>query len=102
MVRTDIEVLADLVELRGRTVADIGCGDGSLVRALAARGASVVGVEVSEEAGSRAYARDPAGRYLLGSADALPLEAGSLDACLLLRSLHHVPAESMDAAFAEL
>jgi SAM-dependent methyltransferase len=102
MVRTDIDVLADLVELAGREVVDIGCGDGSLVRALGARGASVAGVEVSEEAVARAYARDPAGRYLLGSADALPLEDESVDACLMMRSLHHVPPDAMDDAFAEI
>src|SRR3954451_4071700 len=102
MVRTDIDVLADLVELAGREVVDIGCGDGSLVRALGARGASVAGVEGSEEAGARAYARGPAGRYLVGSADALPLEDGSVDACLMMRSLHHVPPDAMGAAFAEL
>jgi SAM-dependent methyltransferase len=102
MVRTDIDVLAELVELEGREVADVGCGDGALVRALRERGAAAIGVEVSEEAVARAYARHPGGRYLVGSADALPLADRSVDACLMMRSLHHVPAEAMGAAFAEL
>jgi hypothetical protein len=97
--RADIDVLADLVPLPGREVVDVGCGDGRLVRALAARGASAVGVEVSEEAVERA--RDGEHRYLVGSADALPLGDASVDACLLMRSLHHVPRERMGAALAE-
>jgi SAM-dependent methyltransferase len=96
VVRADIEVLAELVPLDGREVVDVGCGDGSLMRALAARGASVVGVEVSEAAVARAGER-----CLLGSADALPLADESVDACVLMRSLHHVPADAMPRAFAE-
>jgi SAM-dependent methyltransferase len=96
VIRTDVEVLAELVPLDGREVVDVGCGDGSLMRALAARGASVVGVEVSEAAVARAGER-----CLLGRADALPLDDGSVDACVLMRSLHHVPADAMPRAFEE-
>jgi SAM-dependent methyltransferase len=96
VVRADIDVLADLVPLPGSEVVDVGCGDGSLMRALAARGASVVGVEVSEAAVARA-----GDGCLLGRADALPLDDESVDACVLMRSLHHVPAEAMPRAFTE-
>jgi SAM-dependent methyltransferase len=104
MVRTDIDVLADLVSLEGREVVDVGCGDGALVRALVARGATAVGIEVSEEAVGRACARDPSPttRYLLGSADALPLADASADVCVMMRSLHHVPSAAMGAGLAEL
>jgi hypothetical protein len=37
----------------------------------------------------------------VGSADALPLGDGSVDVCVLMRSLHHVPRERMGAALAE-
>jgi SAM-dependent methyltransferase len=96
MIRADIDVLADLVPLAGREVVDVGCGDGSFMRALAARGASVVGIEVTEAAVARA-----GDGCLLGSADALPLEDASVDVCVLMRSLHHVPAEAMPRAFTE-
>jgi 2-polyprenyl-3-methyl-5-hydroxy-6-metoxy-1,4-benzoquinol methylase len=96
MVRADIDVLADLVPLAGREVVDVGCGDGSFMRALAARGASVVGIEVTEAAVARAGAG-----CLLGRADALPLDDTSVDVCVLMRSLHHVPASAMPRAFEE-
>ena len=96
MVRADIDVLADLVPLDGREVVDVGCGNGALMRALAARGASVVGVEVTAEAVARAGEG-----CVLGRADALPLPDASVDACVLMRSLHHVPAEAMPRAFTE-
>jgi hypothetical protein len=97
--RSDVDVLAELVPLHGREVVDVGCGNGALVRALAARGASVTGIEVSEEAVARAA--DGEHRYLVGSADALPLADASVDVCVLMRSLHHVPRERMAAALEE-
>jgi ubiquinone/menaquinone biosynthesis C-methylase UbiE len=97
--RADIDVLAELVALPGREVVDVGCGNGALVRALAARGAAVTGIEVSEEAVARAA--DGEHRYLVGSADALPLADASVDVCVLMRSLHHVPRERMGAALEE-
>lgn len=48
-----LEVLDDLDlagDLAGRTVADIGCGSGILAIAAAARGASVVGVDIDADA----------------------------------------------------
>jgi SAM-dependent methyltransferase len=100
MPRTDLDVLTELVPPAGRAIVDVGCGDGSLVRALNARGAAAFGVEVSQEAVARASAGG--GRYLVGSADALPLADASGDACLMMRSLHHVPSSLMAGALEEL
>jgi SAM-dependent methyltransferase len=102
--RDDFGVLAEALELRGRDVVDVGCGNGALVRRLAAAGARALGVEVSEDAVARARDADPEHpeRYLLGGADALPLEDASVDVAVLMRSLHHVPRERMDTAMREL
>lgn len=94
---TDFELLAATIDLQGRTVVDIGCGDGALVRALREAGAEALGVDIDV---TRANAIDPDGRYLRGSAQDLPLEDRSVDVATLLRSLHHVPDPS--SAFPEL
>ena len=100
---TDLAVLESLVELDGRGVVDIGCGGGGLVRELSARGARVVGVEISEEQLAPALARDDGrgARYLVGRAQALPLEDASMDVAIFMRSLHHVPADELMAALLE-
>ena len=59
----DFEVLTELVPIRGRTVIDVGCGDGALVKRLRAAGADVTGVDIDVE---RARAADPDGRYVTG------------------------------------
>jgi ubiquinone/menaquinone biosynthesis C-methylase UbiE len=97
---SDFDQLANAIELRGKTVVDIGCGDGAFVRALASAGAEAIGVEVSEEAVARARERDPAHRYELGGAERLPFEDASIDVATLMRSLHHVPDPA--SAFPEL
>lgn len=97
------EVLAELVALDGQVVVDVGCGSGALVRWLAGQGAEAVGVEVEPAALARARAAEPAGgeRYLEGGGQALPLPDDSADVVVFQQSLHHVPADSMDAALAE-
>jgi SAM-dependent methyltransferase len=93
----DFEALQQAIELEGRTVADIGCGDGTVVRKLRAAGADALGVDIDV---TRAQAIDPDGRYLTGGAEDLPLEDASVDVAILLKSLHHVP--DPHSAFPEL
>lgn len=78
----------------GQDVLDIGCGQGALVRELAAAGARPIGIEISEEQLATARARDGASgaRYLVGRAEALPLDDASVDLAVFMRTLHHVPA----------
>lgn len=87
---TTLGSVTDRVELRllleaagdvsGRHVLDVGCGDGTHLRALAERGAGGVGVDLS--AGMLAEARGAAGprlSFVRADAKALPFEANSFD-----------------------
>ena len=96
----DLEHLANAIDLRGKSVVDVGCGDGAFVRALTQAGADALGIEVSEDAVALARASDPDHRYELGGAERLPLGDASVDVATLMRSLHHVPDPA--AAFGEL
>ena len=101
---TDTSMLERLVAPAGKDVVDVGCGGGALVRELAAAGARPVGIEVSEEQLANARARDDGNggaRYLVGRAEALPLEDASVDLVVFMRSLHHVPPEHLAAALRE-
>jgi ubiquinone/menaquinone biosynthesis C-methylase UbiE len=101
-LREPLDVLATLVDLGGRAVVDVGCSDGTMTRRLAGLAASIVGVEPSAEAVARARARAGANeRYLEGTAQALPVDDASADAVTFFNSLHHVPAEALDAALDE-
>ncbi len=97
------DLLDALVAVGGRDVADVGCGDGWLVRRLAARGARVVGIDPAPAAlaAARAAPAVAGERYAPGSAEALPVPDAACDAVIFFNSLHHVPVERIDDAIGE-
>jgi SAM-dependent methyltransferase len=101
--RTNSEVLVELVPLKDRLVADVGCGDGALVRLMARRGAFAIGIDCTREQIEAAQAAPPAGSevYVEAVGEALPLKAACLDAVVFFNALHHVPVAVQGAALAE-
>jgi SAM-dependent methyltransferase len=101
--RSPRDILDELLPAGAPVVVDVGCGDGSLVRHLARRGARAIGVEIGREPLERARAHAPVGgeRYEHGGAQALPLDDGIADVVVFSNSLHHVPTDALDTALAE-
>ena len=100
---SDLAILERLIEFRDKIVVDVGCGGGALVRDLSARGADVIGLEISEQQLATALERDDqtGARYLVGRAEALPLDDGSVDVVVFMRTLHHVPPDQLTRALSE-
>jgi SAM-dependent methyltransferase len=96
-------VLADVLSPAALMVADVGCGEGAMVRHLVRRGARVVGIEPNEPQLARARAAAPAGdeEYRVGSGEALPFADETLDALLYFNSFHHLPRPAMAPALRE-
>ena len=91
-------------QLRGKTrILDAGCGEGSLVRFLAAPGRVITGIDQDEDCIRRASARAAAGTEfqcctLEGFSD-----PGPFDAVIFSASLHHMDGEkALDRAAALL
>ena len=99
---TDLAVLDRLVQVRGRSLIDVGCGAGALARALAERGATVLGIEPDPiQAGRNRAAPETGGvTFAEGRAESLPVADGSVDGVIFGRSLHHVPQAAMRPALA--
>ncbi|MGQ0567295.1 MAG: magnesium protoporphyrin IX methyltransferase [Gemmobacter sp.] len=92
-------------DLRGCRVLDAGCGPGMMVADLAARGASVVGVDISPQLIAIAEARlDPAHRakVRLVAGDMTDPELGHFDAVLGMDSLIYYAEADLAAAVERL
>ncbi len=99
----DRALLAAFVELtEGGTIADVGCGPGHVAAWLAARGARVVGVDLSEGMIEVARSRHPGPEYRVGSMLALPLDDGGLRGALALYAIIHLDDAERELAMREL
>ncbi|MEM8664457.1 MAG: class I SAM-dependent methyltransferase [Pseudomonadota bacterium] len=89
------------VDAAPRTRAlDVGCGEGRFCRKLTARGIAATGVDTGQRLIAEARRRDPAGRYIIGDACALPLPAHSVD--LVVSYLALIDIDDAETAIAEM
>jgi ubiquinone/menaquinone biosynthesis C-methylase UbiE len=101
--KTTKEVVLGHLELNGKRVTDIGCGQGRTTRLMTRQGAAVTGIECAAEPLAIAVAKPKAGNetYLEGVGQELPLTDNSSDLCCFFFSLHHVPIEFQYQALEE-
>jgi SAM-dependent methyltransferase len=71
-----------------RLVVDLGAGTGKLTRGIVSLGREVVAVEPLPEMAAWLRVAVPEARVLAGSAEAIPLEAGSADAVVAGQAYH--------------
>ena len=88
-----IDLTAELVGMArpvaGERVADVGCGNGRYLAALAAVGANVVGLDLS--AGMLTAAPSVEAGLVAADAESLPLATASIDLVVMMHMLYHVP-----------
>jgi ubiquinone/menaquinone biosynthesis C-methylase UbiE len=97
--RLILELLGDV---RGRTILDVGCGDGALAIELHRRGGIVVGIDVSSAMikVARASARRQDGAdiaFVVASAEALPFTAEHFDIVVAVTMLCFAPEDAAAA-----
>ncbi|MGQ9659368.1 MAG: class I SAM-dependent methyltransferase [Thermochromatium sp.] len=102
----EIEVVADLVQVEGRRLLELGCGAAWMTRLLATRlGAlRVTATEVDRIQHQKNLAIQdlPNVEFRLGGAESIADADAIYDGVFLFKSLHHVPVHLMDRAFAEI
>jgi ubiquinone/menaquinone biosynthesis C-methylase UbiE len=101
------EIYRSLLPLKDAHVLELGCGKADKTMAIAktCEVAAITAMEVDEiqHAKNLALAGLPSNvRFCRGGAEAIPAGDASFDIVLMFKSLHHVPAESMPRAMAEI
>ncbi len=92
-----IKAINDHAPLAGKTVLEIGCGDGRITRDLAAYAKRVVATDISPAVLERARhnVTSPNVEFLL-TPDGFPdLPGASFDLVIYTLSLHHIPVDRM-------
>lgn len=93
--------LANLLgDVSNLTILDVGCGEGRYSRRLASQGATVTGLDPVDTFIEHARERDAVSRYLVASAEAMPLESESFDVVLSYLTIIDIP--DYRAAIAEM
>ncbi|MFI5355886.1 MAG: class I SAM-dependent methyltransferase [Opitutales bacterium] len=78
-------------DVRGRTVLDVGCGEGRFCRMLTERGARTIGVDPTTALIAAARVRQPQGEFHECGGEALPLAAVSVDLAVCYVALLDIP-----------
>lgn len=101
---SNVEVLQQFVDLKGKYVVDAGCGSMIFTKHLSGLGASVLAIDpdpVQAEL-NREGEPIPNVEFVEAGADKLPAEDRSVDGVFFSYSLHHVPSEVYPQVFSEV
>lgn len=105
-ISDDFEQIATLLRPNESRMIELGCGAALTTRRLAKAFPScrIEAFEVDRIQHAKNLKIDdlPNVRFRLGSAEAIDLPDASVDAVVMLKSLHHVPLDAMDRAMAEI
>jgi SAM-dependent methyltransferase len=106
LITDEVDFLRCVVPLADARVIELGCGKADLSRRLVERGfvRSVTALEVDRrQHAANVAGNPPAGlNFVAGGAEAIPLPDAQFDLALMLKSLHHVPLDRLDAALQEI
>ena len=99
----DLDAIERLVDVTGRLIVDVGCGEGKLARELALSGARVMGLEPDpvQAQKNREAPEIPGVTLIEAGAERIPLESGAADGVIFSRSLHHLPSAEIPDALTE-
>ncbi len=100
---TFLQTIDEKVGLKGKTVLEVGCGNGKKSIALANKCSKLVAIDPDANAIATANTDYPAANltYAVGSAENLAFDNDTFDLVIFSLSLHHVPIGRMHDAIKE-
>lgn len=96
----DRPMLALALAARPQAALDVGCGEGRFCRMLAAEGVRATGIDPTAALIEAARARDPAGDYQIGAAEALAFPDAAFD--LVVSYLSLIDIDGAETAIREM
>jgi ubiquinone/menaquinone biosynthesis C-methylase UbiE len=103
---TELEIMEACLPLKNAQVVELGCGRAWMTRQMSERfgPAHILATEVDRIQHEKNLQIDdlPRVSFHFGGAEAIDTQDNSADIVVMLKSLHHVPAELMDQALEEI
>jgi ubiquinone/menaquinone biosynthesis C-methylase UbiE len=103
---SDRELIAQYLPLQDTTLLELGCGTAFATRKIseAYPTVKIIATEVDriQHEKNLQISDLPNVSFRYGGAEAIDAEDASIDAVIMLKSLHHVPVELMDKGFEEM
>ena len=100
------DIYERMLELDGKHILELGCGNAEITRAIASAGAgrTITALEVDELAHEKNLQISdlPNVTFALSGAQSIPLQDACVDVVFMFKSLHHVPAELMEPSMREI
>ena len=100
------EIYNRLLELDGKHILELGCGNAEITRDIATAGAdrTITALEVDEIAHEKNLQISDLHNvtFALSGAQAIPLDDESVDVVLMFKSLHHIPTDLMAQSMQEI
>lgn len=103
-VSTDLDVIDHYLDFTEARIVDIGCGNMALSKAMAKRGANVLGIDPDPVQALKNQQSEAVEGVSFAQAGAqeIPVDDTCIDGIVFPYSLHHVPEEFYPAAFKEI
>ena len=86
---SDLPKIEEFVELKGKSLLEIGCGDGRLTALLAGRAETIAAIDPDENSINAARKNVDGVDFAIGSGEKLDFAGQSFDIVLFSYSLHH-------------
>lgn len=103
---SDFTLIGEWLPLQAARLLELGCGAAQTTRRLAESHPvrEIVAMEVDrvQHAQNLLITDLPQVTFAYGGAEAIALPDASVDAVIMLKSLHHVPVDALDTAFGEI
>jgi ubiquinone/menaquinone biosynthesis C-methylase UbiE len=93
-------IIDQLRPVRGRKYLDLGCGTGNYLAELAARGYTMIGLDLSEGMLRIAREKSPNSEFINAPAENMPMPGGSLAGAFSCLAVHHF--EDLEAMAREI
>jgi ubiquinone/menaquinone biosynthesis C-methylase UbiE len=101
-IESDYEILSENIGNEDKTIIDVGCGTGDLVRWFASQNLNVTGIDVEEMlVKAKSFPKVNNEAYLIGIGQQLPFEDNFADVKTYIASFHHIPSHLMKQALNE-